>query len=170
MCCGGSYLCWWGCFCYLNPQKRCRAVGSRMTTLVAALLGDTGDRRHQPFLGSSPRPLLQRSWFCNLKQNVSSLLQKHTYSYIHTGKYIIFALSFSCWHKKIYDRCHSDTILSQHNKIQVNLSVISHPVILMDEMNNIKNMYSSAWSEEPLLRWVGGCGVEMLINYSVWLS
>lgn len=78
-----------------------------------------------------------------------------------------------CWRhrkKKTHDGCRSGTILSPSNAMQIRQSVICRPVIPMDEMmNSRKKVESSAWSEEPVLRWVGVCGGETLINYSVWL-
>lgn len=88
------------------------------------------------------------------------------FPHIHTTN-----VSFCWWHrKKPYDWCRSSTILSPSNAMQISQSVISRPVIPMDEMmNSRRKVESSAWSEEPLLRWVGVCGGEMLINHSVWL-
>lgn len=72
--------------------------------------------------------------------------------------------------EKPHDWCRSGTNLPASDAMQISQSVISRPVIPMDEMmNSGRKVESSAWSEEPLLRWVGVCGGEMLINYSVWL-
>lgn len=68
------------------------------------------------------------------------------------------------------------TLVSRHNAMQINKNVISCPEIHSkrqgDKTNNsgrCVRLCSRARSEDSLLRWEGGCVVEMLICYSVCL-
>lgn len=66
---------------------------------------ETGDRQPQPFLGSSPRLLHQRSYFCNLKQNPkfieAFLLSLHPGTHVSTHTHTHSAnVSFCWWHTK----------------------------------------------------------------------
>lgn len=123
--------------------------------------------QNQPFLGH--RQLLHIFQPQNNKFIEVFLLSFHPNMHLSTythNKCVILLMA----QKKPYDRCRSGTILSPSNAMQISQSVISCPMIPMDEMmNSERKVKSSAWSEEPLLRWVGVCGGEMLINYSVWL-
>lgn len=105
----------------------------RRTALVPSPRGDS-DGQYQSFLRSSPCLLLRHSCFCHLQQN-----HKFMKSLTHTGKCIIFAHTTDDT-TKIYDWCCSDTILSLCNVMQICQSVISLPVIHMDEMNSRRKL------------------------------
>lgn len=123
-------------------------------------------KQHQPSLGSCFTFLRPQNHKFIKVFLLSLHPNTHVFIYTHATN-----VSFCWWHrKKPYDWCRSCTILSASNAMQISQSVISRPVIPMDEMmNSGRKVESSAWSEEPLLRWVGVCGGAMLINYSVWL-
>lgn len=88
--------------------------------------------QHQPFLGSSPHQLLHifaTSKITSLSRFFSFFLHlnMHLSTYTH-NKCLILLMA----QKTPHDWCHSGTILSASNAIQLSQSVISRPVIPME--------------------------------------